>query len=478
LVAGALLASAWGMDWLLREGYLPADGYPRASQGWKEVLKAEYFEPLSPSVLGGGDMQPGWALWASGLAVGLAALRRRAVADQLLFGALILLLPLLLHWPGAGSFMFEYMPGPLVQMSGFTMDLRMMPIYSAMMAFAGLLFLRTSPQLIGAGRGRWVLGAALLLMLLWSAWQGRLFVLRGWVATTTAVIQAREWRSENAVMDRFVYDLLPAPSYFSHGKMDPRLEIRLLDDHGNLIYGPPQMVAAMEAAGSETIQLRAESYPGAPNWLQLAPGLVLQPGEHRLLRFEFDPARRYVGHLIMQSESNYREYLMPASGLSRAFGAGAEHSRVISLWNSGDTPQHYQLQFILSPGHDLAAGMPFATLTTCRYRPELAGFRLESLNPWRVQTNLPWSGQLETTRVFLPGYEVKVDGRRIGASRVSASPDRLLQIAMPPGQHTVEVRFVGSTKLRMAGVISLVAWIVLLGCLGFGGCRKSGWASF
>jgi hypothetical protein len=73
---------------------------------------------------------------------------------------------------------------------------------------------------------------------------------------------------------------------------------------------------------------------------------------------------------------------------------------------------------------------------------------------------------------------VKVDGRRIGASRVSASPDRLLQIAMPPGQHTVEVRFVGSTKLRMAGVISLVAWIVLLGCLGFGGCRKSGWASF
>lgn len=81
---------------------------------------------------------------------------------------------------------------------------------------------------------------------------------------------------------------------------------------------------------------------------------------------------------------------------------------------------------------------------------------------------MPWSGQLETPRVFLPGYEVKVDGRRIGPARISASPDRLLQIAMPPGEHTVEVRFTGTWKLRIAGIVSLVAWVVLLGWLACG----------
>lgn len=263
-------------------------------------------------------------------------------------------------------------------------------------------------------------------------------------------------------MDMFVYDLLPMPSYYSHGKMDPRLEVRLLDDRGNLIYGPPHITEAMEEAGVQILRWDTHAIPGNPDWLQLEPRFVLQPGEHRLLRFEFDPARSYSGYLILRSEHGYREYFLPESGQRRSFGTGPAHSRVLSLWNSGTDAEHYEIQFFLKPGHDLQPGMSFATVRMSAFQPERALIRLESLHPWRVRTSMPWSGQLETTRVFLPGYEVKVDSRRVGGARISASPDRLLQIAMPPGEHVVEVNYVGTWKLRVAGLISLAAWIGVL----------------
>lgn len=464
IMAAVILAGAWAMDWLLRQKYISSEGYPLSTPAWTTILKADYFKPLTPAILTPGDVQPGWALWIAGLAAGVLALRRGSRTEQLMVGGLLLLLPWVLHWPGAGSFMIEYMPYSLVTMCGLSMETRMMPLYSAMLALAGLLFLRAQS---GAGDWRrWACGVVLVAMLAWTGWEARRFVQRGRQITSTAAAHAKVWRTENAPMDRFVYDLLPIPSYFSNGKMDPRLELRLLDDTGNLIYGPADVVAEMEAAGSETFPLILQLLPGQTagqsEWLLLEPSIEVRPGEHRLLRFEFDAARRYAGYLMMMSENGYREYLLPQFGLPRSFGTGPENSRVVSLWNSGDKVERYQLQFLLQPGHDLAAGMRFATVTVSHFQPELARLRLESRYPWRVRTDLPWSGQLEMPQVFLPGYEVKVDGRRIPAGRISASPDRLLQIAMPPGEHLVEVRHVGTVKLRLAGVVSLAAWGLLL----------------
>ncbi|MFZ5494440.1 MAG: hypothetical protein ACOZE5_03765 [Verrucomicrobiota bacterium] len=476
LLAG-ILAGAVMMDCLLRAGWAAGTAYPTVGQQlWSATWACNYFQPLSPFLLTEGDYQPGWGLWLAGLAAGLAAGRRGATATQLVFGALVLLAPLLLHWPRAGDFMLEYLPRNLTNMTGITMKLRVMPVFSALLAMGGVMALRESRSI--TGRARWLLDLVLLLAVGWAAWQARLFVIRGHQITAPLSLSAKDWRPENAPMDRFVYDLLPIPSYFSHGKMDPRLEVRLLDDRGNLIYGPPQIVEAMEAAGSQTIRLDTHPIPGHAGWLQLEPRLVLQPGEHRLLRFQFDPAHDYAGYLLLLSEHGYREYLLPESGMRRSFGTGPEHSRVISLWNSGKEPEHYQMQFKLGPGGKLGPGMQFATLTVSAFQPERALMQVESLNPWRVRTRMPWSGQLETPRIFLPGYEVKVDGRRIGPSRISASPDRLLQIAMPPGEHVVEVDYAGTWQLRLAGAISLAAWVAVLIWLFQSRLKRTGSTAF
>lgn len=465
-----VLGGAASMDWALRAGWVEAGSYPAHSQQlWSDTWADNYFKPLTPQLRTEGDYQPGWGLWLAGLAAGLAACRRGARVVQLVFGALVLMVPLLLHWPRVGDFMLEHFPRNLVNMTGLAMELRVMPVFAVLLATGGLLVLRETRGVSGAAR--WLAGLILLLAVGWAGWQARLFLHRGHLITTPRGVSATDWRPENAPMDMFVYDLLPLPSYYSHGKMDPRLEVRLLDDRGNLIYGPPHITEAMEEAGAQTLSWDTHAITGHPDWLQLEPRFELQPGEHRLFRFEFDPARSYSGYLILRSEHGYREYILPESGQWRSFGTGPAHSRVLSLWNSGTDVEHYEIQFLLKSGHDLQPGMHFATVRMSAFQPERALIRLESLNPWRVRTSMPWSGQLETPRVFLPGYEVKVDGRRVGGARISASPERLLQIAMPPGEHVVEVNYVGTLKLRIAGLISLAAWAGVL--IWLAGRRKA-----
>ncbi len=90
-----------------------------------------------------------------------------------------------------------------------------------------------------------------------------------------------------------------------------------------------------------------------------------------------------------------------------------------------------------------------------------APVRVDSLLPYRVTAAMDWSGYVETSRVWLPGYEAKVDGLPV---EVRSSPERLAMVAVPEGQHTIELRYTGTTALRAAWWISALTWS---GWIGF-----------
>lgn len=464
LLAGFLVA-AFAMDAIFR-ARLPAEVYPEASRQWRDAWAANYFRPLTPALNAAGDLHPDLGLWLAGLVALVAAFRGRDSATQWSIAALACAGLTFLHLPGAGEFAVEYLPGELRAMAGLHFTLRTMPVFVSLLAISAVLGWRV----IEPGPWARLATAGLFAALSWSLWQDRLILQHGLRVTATAADAAIAARSENTVMDRFVYDLLPTPRYFSDGKMDPRLEVRLLDDAENLIHGPADIARAMEEGGAERFGLVARVARADGKWFRFEPGFTLQPGEHRLLRFEFDPRWRAEGFLLFFSEHGRREYLLPWSGHIHAFGSGPEQSRVISLWNSGETPEHYYLEFAVRGNCDLVDGGHFADLVVSRYDAARAGLAVESMHPWRIRMNLPWSGQLETPRIRLPGYEVKVDGRRVGPSRVSTSSNGLLQVAMPPGDHVVELHFVGTTRLRVAGLISLAAWLAI-----FAGGMLRGW---
>ena len=213
----------------------------------------------------------------------------------------------------------------------------------------------------------------------------------------------------------------------------------------------------MEEAGRTQLSLVCFPYaPVAQGWLRLGPTLTIGPGEHVLLRFEFDPLKNYSGFLFMSSPHGYREYALPESGLPRAFGTTAQASHVISLWNSGPVAERYEFSFRRGAGCTLPEdGSLFASVFVSRYEAQHALVRLDSLLPYHATVAMSWPGYLETSRVWLPGYAAKVDGQPVP---VLSSTEKLAMVPIPEGLHAVELWFVGTTALWVTWWISALTW--------------------
>jgi hypothetical protein len=78
---------------------------------------------------------------------------------------------------------------------------------------------------------------------------------------------------------------------------------------------------------------------------------------------------------------------------------------------------------------------------------------MDSLHPYKITVQTKTDSWLETPKIFLPGYDAEINGRRVPVER---SPDGLVMIAVPAGQHQVSLNYVASPALR-AGF-----WIMIL----------------
>lgn len=416
-----------------------------------------FFLPVSPLVNRLTDWQPGPAGWLLFACLLGSALRGRSTAAKL-FGSFALgAILTFVRVPILSEFAVAYFPGTLAWIINLPLHTRILPVAMGAVCAGGFLALRRQ------GTGRRFHYAALACLALaagWGLFQTAPFVRQGWRAVNPRSVSEDMFRSENAVLMRYAYDLARhIPDYYCHGKTDSRLENRILDAKMRLLAGPDEIVRRMEEAGAETVTLSTTPIATAPAWLEIDPPLVLQPGEQRLLRFEFFD-KPYEGYLILKSEHIYREYILPESGMPLAFGLKPEQSKVISLWNSGAAPEHVRFTFIRKGAFSADANFgDFGRLTLSRYEPQRSPVRLRSQLPFRAEVDMPGRGFLETQFIFLPGYAARVDGRPV---RVAESAQMLVSVPLPPGRHEVEVRYVGTARLWIALWVSLAAWGALV----------------
>lgn len=452
LLAGGLLAAG---VLLPLTSWVPTNGQQQAIVDRLMAYKRSVPALLAVGTEGGAYYQPGFGalLLAAGLAV--SALAGGSFRSRLFLVPLALFLISCRPVPLLSEFWVAHFPGLFMEITDFPLEYRLLPPFVAFSCVAGMVWLpdlaRQRPRL-----GKSV-DALLLVLAAWGCVHAWPYLHLGWITTAPRAQTEIQFRPENAHLDRYAYDRMYVPRYYSDGKTDVRLESRLLDSGKRLVVGPDQTALRMEALGKEERSLHAVVEPTAPIWLNLTL-ITLAPNEQLLLRFSFLP-KRYEGWLIFKSTHIYREYRLPDSGWIKAFGAGPGRSRVISLWNSGSVPEEVSVTFMrtgtFSPTEEFG---DFGTLTISHFHPELASVRLESLLPYRASVESPGEGWLETPRLFLPGYAASVDGR---PAEVRASPDYLVMVPVPAGSHVVELRFEGSVRLWLAWWVSAAAWIAL-----------------
>lgn len=448
LVGGLVLAAVFG-----------SQSYPVYSSDTLALLQANskaWLQTLLPIRSGSsaGFVQPGWGVLGLGLILAVSALTGGDLRVRLFLTAAFLLVVSGFHLPGVSEYWLAFLPRALVEMTGVPLVNRLMPPFAACACVGGALAIASGAEARSAiGRSGI---AAVLLLAGWQVVQAWPYVQRGWLTTHTRLDTANQFRTENAVLDRFAYDLMMMPGYVSNGKTDPRIEARLSVQTPEVRIGPDETAKRMEAIDGRELAVTTSVEATAPAWLNLSPTIALAPGEHVLLRFEFLP-KDYEGWLIFKGRHLYREYHLPDSGWRNAFGVGRERAKTISLWNSGPEAEEVRMSF----QRPTAGGEfgDFGRLFVSSYRPEHSPVRVWSFRPYKVEVTMPTAGSLETIRTHLPGYVARVDGRVVATD---ISPRWLVRVPLEAGRHIVELEFKGTVAFRLTWWISAAAWLGLL----------------
>jgi pyrimidine deaminase RibD-like protein len=339
----------------------------------------------------------------------------------------------------------------------------MMPVIASFTAMAAVIWM--AALRLESRSSRVITGSILGALVLWSGCQTIPFFVHSRDMTGNAHATENSLRPENAMLDAYAYLLLPLPPYFSHGKTDPMIESRLLDRSGRVVSGPKEDALAMESRGVRKIRMTTAPLANSTTWFEAGPPLTVNPGEHLLLRFEFDPGWNYSGYFILKAEHSYREYHLPNSGMASAFGVGGSRMAVLSLWNTGSTPENYAFSVSGEPGNDVPhSGGFFANLYVSTLDSSALPVSLKSFFPYRAQVTSADGGTLETFRVYIPGYRATVDGHD---TPVTDSKGYLASVVVPPGSHDVELRFVGTARLWLAAAVSAIGWACLIAYCGF-----------
>jgi hypothetical protein len=329
-------------------------------------------------------------------------------------------------------------------------------LLAGLAVFVASVAIRAAPAPL-LGR-RWAAGGVLVVALAWSAAEARKFFVRGADAALTEAQSEDLHRPEGIIVSRtHSNEYLGTPPYFSYGHMDPRLEIRLLD---------PQ-TREVRADGA-TLRPHLEGTPPPVRVLDLtettagtlADPLTLAAGSAVILRFDFEGSHP-DGELQFLGEHLHDSYVLPQSGLSKAFGSEPGNARALVLENSTAAPEHVSLVFLRRSGN--RPGVRFGRVSVEPLAESTRAVRLDSLVPLHVHVSAGAGGYLESPRLFVPGYRAIVDGR---PAPVWKSSSGLVAVHLDRGEHDVILAYPGGRLLRWTFFGTAFAWLVAIGAVG------------
>ena len=449
-VGSALAAAVFFPGTSLPDLRWVADYVTGSAARWRE-----FFVPIRTDAV---VDQPGLLAWLLlALAIALAGFTRSAFARWGALAAFVLVCGLGILGR-LSYFLWLNCPLEFIDVFAVAYSLRLLPVLAPLTAAVGFYWhagIRERHPRLASG----VL-LAIVAILPWTLVEHARMIQVSKIYRADAASTASRLRSENIVLERYSWDLLVTPRFFSNGPMDPALETRFwrFGDPGHAVLDPDAIARALEAPGQRPLALVPTQLPTGPEWLSLAPRIELDPGQKVLVRFDF-LGKRDAAWLIVRGQTIYREYVLPTSGTAWSFGEDALNEHTFSLGNSGTTHESVELLvYRVGPDRNAPPGPgPYYLAYVTPFEPNRAPIELLSLMPLRLRVEAPCDGYLETFRSFIPGYKATVDGR---PAVVRVSGNRLVSVWLTKGTHDVRVRFAGTVSLHTDERWAFAVWPV------------------
>jgi hypothetical protein len=398
-----------------------------------------------------------WIIWLTALVVLLA--KRRAVGLFLLAasaGLMLLLTPV----PGLNLQLWRIVPEIVRAITAVWAMYRLYVILAALVIVAG--WLAFNELLARAPAARFVLYPALLGMCVWSAREADKFILTGLRGPESG---RQLMLLENVPLMRYAYVNFPAPpQYYTHGVTEAHLESRLLRRGKlDLLAGDIESIERGAVNGARVVaEGSLQANPAEIPIYHYYPKVTLLPGRHYGAVFDFKyPAATLV--LVVHGQLMFRIYALPEYGGPKSFGAAPGHPRLLPLWTDGNEPEDVQFEFRTQgawAAKDLSAPGSFRLI---EYDPAQLPVQVTSFIPYRARVNAPEEAWLETPRMYQPGYQAVVNGRRVD---VAKSPSALVMVPVPAGTSAVKVQYYpplglwGAFWVSFAVAIAVSCWIL------------------
>jgi hypothetical protein len=404
-----------------------------------------------------GDIQLGYPLIAAMIAGIVAARSRKSAA--VIVGCMAALIVLLVPIPGVTARLWSMVPHAELDVTNAWPMQRFYPLLAALAAFAAL---SAAPLTDSLGkRGKAVLALVAAACLAWSLSQAHTIIRTGEERSASEAASAQIFRPENVILTRVSYMFFGFyPGYFSHSRMDPLLETRLIDASTmEVIADGSTTISGRPPPGTFDVDLIQETNGS------IQPEIPLMPGQTAVLRFDF-MGREPQGTLQLIGRSLYRDYALPTSGAAKSFGSAPGNGRVIAIQNTNATADSIRLNYLPGSYADIAKDAPrqFARVTIEPADAARHVIELRSLVPFHASVTADRPAVLETPRVHIPGYRATVNGRPVAVLRTA---EGLVGVPVEAGTNDVIVDYPGTRALRWAYGVSAGGWLLLCFC-GFG----------
>lgn len=394
-----------------------------------------------------GAVQPGYALLL-GLVLAATALRtgRRVVVIWLL--PALLLLILIFPFPWLTLHVWQLLPVTARIVAGPWSIQRLAPPFAALATLAAAAGCQA-----WAERSRRFPGIAapvLVLALAWSGWEAAKYVRHGSHTVLTPALSDSISRPENSqlLVNWLAFQPFPPSAVYQPGRHhDPFLLNRAWSqDQTRVLLDNRDFLLAQR---KEFPPVSLTAHPLVPGIWRLLPYFMFHTGQRYL--FELESTPQTVPGLFTMSALEFQH--------SETLAGGTGPSVVFPFWSSASDAQPMEMIFL--PTETTKAGQlteDFLRYRLIPYQPDVLPIRIKTLIPYRASLTVAEPALLETHRLFVEGYEARVNGRVTPALQ---SPDNRVMLLLPPGANEVQLDYVGPPLLRAGYRVMGLGWTCL-----------------
>jgi hypothetical protein len=189
-----------------------------------------------------------------------------------------------------------------------------------------------------------------------------------------------------------------------------------------------------------------------------------EPVRHDLLSFHVQAGHRYLVSMRIRSEDFHGRIVFSGNHLRACADLPAVTDSAvydIPLWVQDSTTKEVVVALEAEAGQRSdAASVDVYPCNLSEYEPWNLPVEVASMDPFAAIVHAEQACSLETPLQFVPGYEATVDGT---AANVVMSPVGKVMVAVPRGQSTVQLRFVGTPATRLSLSMFALGSVLVLG---------------